>query len=276
MTSVDRAFLVGAVLPSELTSEAVVSVMRRLVEQMAREADRSLQEMTWLGNSEAVGQRPPVVLDWDVMAAELPEDVDQVRIVALPQVPAKPEYYETVSTAFSLNLSGLTPDSPTSRVAGHVYATDATEDHLAEAAGRLRAALTSLHDVCDVATGFVSFDLPGGVNSPYEDAVGLNPFHTNYDRYVCGYFWGNLLTRTHIDELGGVDEIKGHPGIVVTEGPGWWWLQLDEPYPTCDRALLHRMRDLLDPVLPRGIHTVDEYAQLSEKFPAFRPRDYCL
>ena len=64
--------------------------------------------------------------------------------------------------------------------------------------------------------------------------------------------------------------------MVAERGEGWLWMQLDQPFPRCDREALRRMRAVLAPVLPTGHRSVEEYLSMVGDNETYQVWDLCL
>jgi hypothetical protein len=143
---------------------------------------------------------------------------------------------------------------------------------MAAAVQRLSSMVRQTASELEVLTGFVTFDHLAMGAFPYCAVVGLNQFAVDWARFIAGYYWGNLLTAGHLAATG--NNLLGLDGITVEKASNWWWVQIDEPYPTCDRAKVRTLRDQLAPVLPEGIRSVDDYFASDRQL--FAILDFCF
>jgi hypothetical protein len=103
------------------------------------------------------------------------------------------------------------------------------------------------------STGYLTIDYPSW-ESPYEQSIGrwwLDGLRECRSR-LRGYYWGNLLSRTHIETLGGIDRIRtAAPCHAVTEiDGGLCYLQLTESVDAFSDEALARLKDYFGPLLP--------------------------
>lgn len=97
--------------------------------------------------------------------------------------------------------------------------------------------------------------------SPYEEFAGL--------AYVCaarefrskvrGYYWGNLLSKGHINLLGGEEVLTKAPVYLVKDLENGYYLQLTEDINHIDREKLAQLKEFLKPLLPEGYPQSPEY-----------------
>jgi hypothetical protein len=96
-------------------------------------------------------------------------------------------------------------------------------DQLEELQDRLVDVMKSAAVTCDGSYGHITFDR---TTHAYEDAVGRSFVQgaTECREWARGYYWGNFLSRVHIERLGGIDRVmKEAPCFVVedlSEGRG--------------------------------------------------------
>ena len=107
-------------------------------------------------------------------------------------------------------------------------------------------------------TGYITLD-HAGVNSPYEDSIGLAYTRAarEFRKKLRGYYWGNFLSQEHILELGGVDRIKQdapcHKVEELSSGEGnIIYLQLTPDIEDFSDAALRALKNYLKPLLPKG------------------------
>lgn len=112
-------------------------------------------------------------------------------------------------------------------------------------------------------TGYITLDCvgarDGGNESPYEQTLGLSaPWaavnrHTNeqlFHKRTRGYFWGNFLSQTHVDILGGEAALAQAPVMLVERVGDGYYLQLNKDINAIDLTQLRRLKAFLEPVLP--------------------------
>jgi hypothetical protein len=103
------------------------------------------------------------------------------------------------------------------------------------------------------ATGYLTIGYPSW-ESPYEQSIGrwwLDGLRECRSR-LRGYYWGNLLSRKHVETLGGIDRIRTQaPCHAVTEiDGGLCYLQLTESVDAFSDEALARLKDYFAPLLP--------------------------
>jgi hypothetical protein len=106
--------------------------------------------------------------------------------------------------------------------------------------------------------GYLTIDHAGDA-SPYEDWQGVPVQTVDVAQAVRGPYWGTLLGPQHLAALGGLGTASA-VGAVAVEQVGeaaWVWLPGDVDDPDLD--LLRRLRDVLRPVLPRGMDGMTYY-----------------
>ena len=132
-------------------------------------------------------------------------------------------------------------------------------------------------DALGLGSGWIGLDVADAADpvSPWEAAVGVSPGERDLERYLWGYGWGTLLSATHAELVGGAQALASLPGAEVRTGPGGRvWLRLGPDPRNLDRAQVRVLRDLLHPVLPAGIRTVEEYFDTSNPYAS--PLPYLL
>jgi hypothetical protein len=200
------------------------------------------------------------------MRVGVPDDFDSIEVRTRVSAPTTVAEARQFFIPMQVRLAAR---QQLATVFAYVYPTPQQPDS-PSTARCLRDAVCRLADRHGAHTAFVTRDIVTTF-FPYAAVTGLNPYAIDWRRYLAGYYWGNLLTGRHIEALGGVDALALTKGITVEEGRGWWWVQLDEPQPTCDRPRLRRLADLLGPLLPEGGQTVEEYFATAEVV-----EDYCF
>jgi len=114
--------------------------------------------------------------------------------------------------------------------------------------------------------GYITVDYvitSGYTMSPYERAVGLSyPWAARGLRSkVRGYYWGNLLSRGHVELLGGEEVLSAAPVYLVKKLENGYYLQLTEDINNIDRGKLAQLKEFLKPLLPEGYPQSPEYYQ---------------
>ena len=112
-------------------------------------------------------------------------------------------------------------------------------------------------------TGYITVDCvgarEGGNESPYESTLGLSAPWAAFDKYkgerlfhkhTRGYFWGNFLSQSHVEILGGERILAQAPVIAVERVGTGYYLQLTEDINEIDLIQLRKLKTFLEPVLP--------------------------
>jgi hypothetical protein len=109
---------------------------------------------------------------------------------------------------------------------------------------------------CNGSYGHITFDR---TMHAYEDAVGRSFVKgtTECREWARGYYWGNFLSRVHIERVGGIDRVlKEAPCYLVEDLSGGRgelvYLQLTPSVVDFSDEELRALRDFLAPVLPPG------------------------
>jgi hypothetical protein len=129
-------------------------------------------------------------------------------------------------------------------------------------------------------TGYIALDCigAGGSASPYEQTIGLSApgaavnRHTNEQLFLKrtrGYFWGNFLSQTHVDILGGEAMLAQAPVIQVEQVGHGYYLQLSEDINTIDLTQLRKLKSFLEPVLPVAYGKFNMTAEWARNLPDF-------
>jgi hypothetical protein len=107
--------------------------------------------------------------------------------------------------------------------------------------------------------GYITVDFVGsnvyGSESPYERTIGLSyPWAAKeFTAKSRGYYWGNLLSQTHVDILGGLEKVKEAPvEIIQTLRNGGVYLQLNHDINHINLDQLRQLKTFLSPLLPTG------------------------
>lgn len=113
-----------------------------------------------------------------------------------------------------------------------------------------------------LACGYVALDYadawdPG---SSWELAVAASPSDRDFRRRIWGYGWGTLLSADHAALVGGPERLTRVPGADLTRGPGGQvWIQLGPDPAAVTAEQISELRQVLEPVLPEGPRTLEEY-----------------
>ncbi len=116
-------------------------------------------------------------------------------------------------------------------------------------------------------TGFITFDTFAR-ESPYEAGLGYGFLESLRlcDRFLRGYFWGNLLSAAHLDALGGRDYVLACAPVHIARDVSQpnhplVYLQICEDDPSSvSMEQLASLREFLKPVLrPRDPHRRSGY-----------------
>lgn len=112
------------------------------------------------------------------------------------------------------------------------------------------------------ATGYLTVDATTWRDShisPYEGVAHINYLEVHRELHVRvrGYYWGNLLSRGHLERLGGLDAVmREAPCCLVrdlSDREEWRaYLQLTPSIEDTPQEALRALRDYLQPLLPEG------------------------
>jgi hypothetical protein len=111
-------------------------------------------------------------------------------------------------------------------------------------------------------SGFVTLDVIDAVQpeSAWEIVAQVSPDERDFDRCVWGYGWGTLVSSTQVDAIGGIHRLQALAGAVLLQDPsGHTWVRLGEDPVDVDRSTVAALREVLRPVLPRGLRSVQDY-----------------
>ncbi|MGC9025825.1 MAG: hypothetical protein ACP5NB_13525 [Chloroflexia bacterium] len=107
------------------------------------------------------------------------------------------------------------------------------------------------------ATGFIIVDASSWrePSSPYEGEARVIGAEYHFRSKVRGYYWGNFLSREHIERLGGLEAVlREAPCYLVrdlSDGEDWRaYLQLTAKMEDVPEEALRALRDYLRPLLP--------------------------
>lgn len=108
----------------------------------------------------------------------------------------------------------------------------------------------------NACTGYISCDnyLLGGYESPYEMVIRCAP---GMNMPKCrtqtrGYYWGNFLTDTHLEPIGGLERLQQVPVHHIEHLPNGYYVQLSENMRDIPRPVLEEIADLFAPILPQA------------------------
>lgn len=106
----------------------------------------------------------------------------------------------------------------------------------------------------NACTGYISYDNYSSVGSasPYEMVVRCAP-GMNMPRcrtQTRGYYWGNFLTDTHLEPIGGLERLKQLPVHHIEHLPNGYYVQLSEDMTDIPRPVLEEIAHLFSPILP--------------------------
>jgi Protein of unknown function (DUF3396) len=151
--------------------------------------------------------------------------------------------------------SSLVPDW------AYVYKIDCTVDLLGGAIEERQEAWVAHAGVAARAlrasTGYLTHDSHvTGLQSSYEDRLGLQEGQAMVDRYARGYYWLTILGATQIERLGGADAVKEtapcHAVHPIGTDPAILMLQLTPRIDRISEDELRGLRTFLSPVLRKG------------------------
>ena len=110
----------------------------------------------------------------------------------------------------------------------------------------------SLDGVC----GYITHEFTGSMSqydheSPYDRIVRHQPktYTDNLDRLCRGYYWGNFLSKSHIDLLGGIEKLQPHFYQIIPLENESYYLQLTKDITQVETSELETIRRLFAPIL---------------------------
>lgn len=121
---------------------------------------------------------------------------------------------------------------------------------------RFLAMVAGLARAADAATGFITYDHGGGDESPFELGTGRPPEVAlrECEHILRGYYWANILSKHHIDVLGGLMRVREEaPAVaadVIDEHAPVILLRLTGDINQVSDEELAALRAYLQPVLP--------------------------
>ena len=107
----------------------------------------------------------------------------------------------------------------------------------------------------NASTGYISYDssVGSGFLSPYEThfraAAAINMPH--FKTRVRGYYWGNFLTDTHLEQIGGLDPLKAIPVYHIETLPNGYYIQLTKQMTDIPQPVLQTIAEHFAPILPQ-------------------------
>lgn len=107
----------------------------------------------------------------------------------------------------------------------------------------------------NACTGYISYDnyFYGGTDSPYEMVIRCAP---GMNMPKCrtqtrGYYWGNFLTDTHLEPIGGLERLQQLPVHHIEHLPNGYYVQLSEDMTDIPHPVLEEIAHLFAPILPQ-------------------------
>ncbi len=113
--------------------------------------------------------------------------------------------------------------------------------------------------VSRAGTGYVTVDRAGGFQSPFEERYAISPLDValSLQTRARGYYWGNFLSRGHVDRLGGMERVLADVPAALTEvldpKRELVYIQVTHDMNSVSREDIQPLRDYLQPVLPEVI-----------------------
>lgn len=108
----------------------------------------------------------------------------------------------------------------------------------------------------NACTGYISYDNYSSVGSasPYEMVIRCAP---GMNMPKCrtqtrGYYWGNFLTGTHLEPIGGLERLQQVPIHHIEHLPNGYYMQLSEDMTDIPRPVLEEIAHLFSPILPQA------------------------
>lgn len=112
-------------------------------------------------------------------------------------------------------------------------------------------------DEITFVTGFISFDSgyvdAEPVKSTLEAVLGYEylEYSKDFHSTIRGYHWGNLLSKSHMDILGGKEYVlKNAPGFIKELKEDGIYLQLTKNINDYNDGLLVKLKEFLKPIIP--------------------------
>ena len=134
----------------------------------------------------------------------------------------------------------------------------------------------------DGATGYITVDCvgarEGGNESPYERTLGLSAPWAAFNKHkgerlflkrTRGYFWGNFLSQSHVDILGGERMLAQAPVVAVERVGTGYFLHLTEDINEIDLIQLRKLKAFLEPVLPIAYYDTHMTPEKLKNLPDF-------
>ena len=240
---------------------------------------RTLAEMNWV--TQSTGKIPSYKpLDWEKLRTTDLSALESVYIrVPVPLVGGDPERMVKEGAPYGkvlLSLSNGMDGKSFGRVGIWLYTDDWDKVDIEAAADGLLKVLDTAAATRFTGNGFITWDTAVGIaGSPYEFATAISPFYVDWCEYVFGYYWANLLLPAQLDVL----RRRGTPpsGSTILDRGDWGWLRLDSPITRCSADEMRQIRDYLEPLLPPGTRTVEEYLEWRDNAgPPDVPMDFHL
>lgn len=264
MSEERRSLSFGMVMANDLSLDVLARAAEDMTAVLGEGLQTDLLVTSWDRRKKPNSARRPTHVPYGELERTLPADAMGFRTVLLDRSSDEGPSSKIVDVQAFLARRGL------SRLTGGVVL-DGLPLPDTEALSALTSSFLDLARLVKPVTGYVTYDFMSGLGSPYEAAVGLNLTRTRWDKFLCGYYWGNLLSASHYADL----LEYGTPGLTevftVTELDDMFWLQSTDPFPSCDTAKLDRMRTVLGPLLVEGIYgTIEDHRE------AGGPHQRCL
>jgi hypothetical protein len=121
---------------------------------------------------------------------------------------------------------------------------------------------TTMFEKLNGITGYITldYDAPNATGaSPYEISVGLLYQHVakKFHKQVRGYYWGNFLSRAHVETLGGEGRLRRIPAFLTKKvGSVGYYVQLTEDVNSLQLSDLAKLKEILLPLLPKSEHSL--------------------
>lgn len=114
----------------------------------------------------------------------------------------------------------------------------------------------AVFDKFEGVTGYLTHDLVCGdffMPTSFELSQGLIYSHIagKFHQQVRGYFWGNFLSTSHVQALGGEGKLYEVPAFLIERVGKGYYIQLTEDINTLQLSDLAKLKAYLKPLLPK-------------------------
>ncbi|WP_420627297.1 hypothetical protein [Candidatus Leptofilum sp.] len=123
------------------------------------------------------------------------------------------------------------------------------QEYIVELGNKL---FSSIKGVC----GYITYEFTGITSkydreSPYDRIVGhrAETYADNLEHLCRGYYWGNFLSKSHIELLGGIGKLQPHFYQITPLENESYYLQLTQDITQVETSDLETIRQLFAPIL---------------------------